>query len=113
MTTNTKVRALVLILSLLIVPIGPARTPPQAHKAQNVEEFLNQIWLMVAPIEIWCGPSRLGSATGFFFENDGKLYLVTNRHVVRQDDPARGEHTFPDKLTLLLHTNPQDCKAPR
>jgi hypothetical protein len=108
MVTNVKILVLVLSISLLLVSLSPAQSPPQARKAQSVEEFLNQIWLMVAPIEIWCGPSRLGSATGFFFENDGKLYLITNRHVVRQDDPVRGEHAFPDKLTLLLHTNPQD-----
>jgi hypothetical protein len=108
MTTNVKTLLLVLSFSLLLVSAGSGQTPPQQSKPQTMEQFLDQVWLMVAPIEMWCGPSKIGSATGFFFENDQKLYLVTNRHVVRQDDPARGEHTFPDKLTLLLHTNPLD-----
>jgi S1-C subfamily serine protease len=97
-------------LSILLPALASSQTPPpqQSNKPQTMEEFLDQVWLMVAPVEIWCGPTLVATATGFFFENDGKLYLVTNRHVVRQDDPARGEHTFPDKLTLLLHTNPQD-----
>jgi hypothetical protein len=108
MTTNVRASLLVLSISLLLVSVCPAQAPPEQSNVQTMEQFLDQIWLMVAPIEMWSGPSKLGSATGFFFENDGKLYLVTNRHVVRQDDPARGEHIFPDKLTLLLHTNPQD-----
>jgi len=104
--------SVVFVLSLLILlpTLAPSQTPPpqQDSKPTTLEEFLGQVWLMVAPIEIWCGPTLVGSATGFFFENDGKLYLITNRHVVRQDDSIRGEHTFPDKLTLLLHTAPQD-----
>lgn len=100
----------VLSLSILIPTLAPSQTPPQQNNKAplTMEEFLAQIWLMAAPIEIWCGPTLVGTATGFFFENDGRLYLVTNRHVVRQDDPIRGEHNFPDKLTLLLHTDPKD-----
>jgi S1-C subfamily serine protease len=100
----------VLVLSILLPTLAPSQISPpqQGNKPQTLEEFLGQVWLMVAPVEMWCGPTLVGTATGFFFENDGKLYLVTNRHVVRQDDPTRGEHTFPDKLTLLLHTDPQD-----
>jgi S1-C subfamily serine protease len=43
-------------------------------------------------------------ATGFFFTNENKLFLVTNRHVVRDDQ----NRLFPDKLRLRLHTNAQD-----
>jgi len=59
---------------------------------------------MVAPIEVWCGPSRIATATGFFFTNEEKLWLITNRHVVRDDE----RRLFPDKLRLRLHTNAQD-----
>jgi hypothetical protein len=65
---------------------------------------MDQVFLIVAPIEVWCGPSRIATATGFFFTNESKLYLVTNRHVVR-DELNR---LFPDKLRLRLHTNAQD-----
>ncbi len=59
---------------------------------------------MVTPTEQWCGPSLLGTATGFFFFNENRLYLVTNRHVVRDDD----KRYFPDKLRIKLHTNASD-----
>ena len=81
-----------------------AKVAPQNQPPQTLQQFVDQVFLMVTPIEIWCGPSRLGTATGFFFENDGKLFLVTNRHVVR----VEGEHFFPDKLRVRLHINSQD-----
>jgi S1-C subfamily serine protease len=83
------------IFLLLLIFAGTVVASSQntqgTQRAQNLEQFLNQVWLMVTPIEIWCGPTRVGTATGFFFENSGRLYLVTNRHVVRQDD----QHLFP------------------
>src|SRR5260370_29930438 len=83
-----------------LCPVGTAQTP----QAQSLQQFLDQVLLMVAPIEVWCGPSRIATATGFFFTNENKLYLVTNRHVVREDQ----NRLFPDKLRLRLHTNAQD-----
>lgn len=41
----------------------------------------------------------LTNASGFFFERDGRLFLVTSRHVVI-DEPS--EH-FPDRLEIELH----------
>jgi S1-C subfamily serine protease len=46
----------------------------------------------------------LTNATGFFFEREDRLYLVTARHVVR--DPATGHH--PDSLLIDLHSNPEN-----
>lgn len=45
------------------------------------------------------GPRGLTNASGFFFEREGRLYLVTNRHVLL-DQPTG--HT-PDRLTIDLH----------
>jgi hypothetical protein len=45
------------------------------------------------------------NATGFFFERDGRLYLVTARHVLR-DEP--GNHC-PDRLMIELHTDPDNA----
>jgi hypothetical protein len=42
------------------------------------------------------------NATGFFFERDGRLYLITNRHVVREETI---EHR-PESLDIVLHTDP-------
>jgi len=48
--------------------------------------------------------ARLTSATGFFFERDGRLYLVTSRHVLI--DEASGHH--PDRIEIELHTDPEN-----
>jgi len=46
----------------------------------------------------------LTNASGFFFERDGRLFLVTSRHVVT-DQASRH---FPDRIEIELHTNPQN-----
>ena len=43
----------------------------------------------------------LTGATGFFFERDGRLFLVTSRHVVF-DKPTRH---FPNRIELELHSD--------
>jgi S1-C subfamily serine protease len=43
----------------------------------------------------------LTNASGFLFERDGRLFLVTSRHVVF-DEPSGH---FPDRLQIELHTN--------
>lgn len=43
-------------------------------------------------------------ATGFFFKRDERLFLVSSRHVVR-DEPT-GHH--PDRITIELHTDPDN-----
>ncbi len=44
----------------------------------------------------------LTSATGFFYETDGRLFLVTNAHVLRDE---AGQHT-PDRIEIDLHHDP-------
>lgn len=43
----------------------------------------------------------LTNASGFFFETNGRLFLVTSRHVV-YDEPSGH---FPDRLQIELHTD--------
>jgi len=46
-------------------------------------------------------PCEIGSATGFFFKmNEGK-FLVTNRHVIIEEEG----HHYPDKLVIRVHTS--------
>ncbi|MCM5680662.1 serine protease [Schlegelella sp. S2-27] len=47
------------------------------------------------------GPRLLTGASGFFFERDTRLYLVTSGHVLL--DAKNGHH--PDRLEIELHTN--------
>jgi len=45
------------------------------------------------------------NATGFFFERDARLYLVTARHVLK--DEASDHH--PDSLLIELHVDPDNA----
>lgn len=44
----------------------------------------------------------LTNASSFFFKREGRLYLVTSRHVMH-DIPSRH---FPDRIEIELHTDP-------
>jgi len=51
------------------------------------------------------GPQGLlTNASGFFFERDDRLYLVTSRHVMC--DEVSGH--FPERIEIELHTNPRN-----
>lgn len=47
---------------------------------------------------------QLSRATGFFFERDDRLYLVTNRHVLF-DEPSGH---FPNRIEIDFHTDTED-----
>ena len=44
------------------------------------------------------------NASGFFFERDERLFLVTSRHVVMDE----GSHHLPDRLEIELHNDPEN-----
>ena len=46
-------------------------------------------------------PSSIGSATGFFFEYEKRIFLVTNRHVVVKEE----EEFYPDTLIVRIHAS--------
>jgi S1-C subfamily serine protease len=60
--------------------------------------------LTTARLSTFDGPRALTGATGFFFEREKRLYLVTSRHVVI-DEPSG--HT-PDRLEIELHVSAQN-----
>jgi hypothetical protein len=59
------------------------------------------VLLTVARVLTFAGTAPLTTATGFFFEAEGRLYLVSCRHVFI--DPASGHH--PDRIEIELHTD--------
>ena len=63
--------------------------------------MIESLFLTAARILTFEGPRGLTNASGFFFERDGRLFVVTSRHVVV--DKA-SEH-FPDRLEIELHYN--------
>ena len=56
--------------------------------------MIESLLLSVTRVSTLLGEQQLTSATGFFFERDGRLFLVTNRHVVLDE---ASDHR-PDRL---------------
>jgi len=66
--------------------------------------MIESLLLAVTRVTTLFGQQRLTNATGFFFERDDRLFVVTNRHVVL--DEASGHH--PDRLEIELHVAPEN-----
>ena len=64
--------------------------------------MIESLLLAVTRVTTLLGQRQLTNATGFFFEREDRLYLVTNRHVVLD---APSEH-YPDRLQIELHVDP-------
>lgn len=54
-------------------------------------------------------PHLLGTATGFFFKTYGAKFLVTNRHIVIDEEANH----FPDKLVIKVHTSRTEVAGSR
>jgi hypothetical protein len=61
--------------------------------------MIESILLTSVRIMTFHGRARLTNASGFFFERDGALFLVTSRHVLVDE----GSQHFPDRLEIELH----------
>jgi hypothetical protein len=66
--------------------------------------MIESLLLSVTRVSTLLGEQQLTSATGFFFERDGRLFLVTNRHVVLDE---ASDHR-PDRLLIELHVDPEN-----
>jgi hypothetical protein len=69
--------------------------------------MIDAVLLTAARVSTFEGDRPLTNASGFYFERDGRLYLVTSRHVM-VDEPSG--HT-PDRIELELHTDPANLAA--
>lgn len=76
-------------------------TPPIASNRRGSAEA---VLLTAARISTFAGARLLTGASGFFFRRHGRLYLVTNRHVLV--DESSGHH--PDRVEIELHTDVRD-----
>src|SRR6185436_5777278 len=63
--------------------------------------MIEPLLLTTARVSTFDGGRPLTGASGFFFERDGRLFLVTSRHVVI-DEPSKH---FPNRLEIELHTD--------
>lgn len=66
--------------------------------------MIDSILLSAAPVFTFSQQRQLTNATGFFFERDQRLFLVTSRHVMI-DEPSKH---FPDRIEIELHTQPDN-----
>ena len=63
--------------------------------------MIEPLLLTTARVSTFDGKRLLTGASGFFFERDERLFLVTSRHVL-MDKPTKH---FPSRLELELHTD--------
>ncbi|WP_084360565.1 S1 family peptidase [Hydrogenophaga palleronii] len=77
------------------VPEDPQTAVPAAH----IDAPVDPLFLSTPRVSTFHGLQPLTNASGFFFEREGRLYLVTSRHVVIDDV---SQH-FPDRLEIELH----------
>lgn len=66
--------------------------------------MIEPILLAATRISTFYRQQPLTNASGFFFERDARLFLVTSRHVL-VDEPS--QH-FPDRIEIELHVNPDN-----
>jgi len=63
--------------------------------------MIEPLLLTTTRVSTFDGTRPLTTASGFFFESEGRLFLVTSRHVV-VDAPS---HHFPNRIEIELHTD--------
>lgn len=66
---------------------------------------IENILLTTTAITTFSGGQALTNASGFFFENSGKLFLVTSRHVLIDEPSAH----FPDRIEIDLHIDQRNA----
>lgn len=72
-----------------------------------MSDSIEPVLLSCVRLETKSAERTLTNATGFFFERDTRLFVITCRHVVT--DPATGH--APDSLCLFVHTDPSNLAA--
>jgi S1-C subfamily serine protease len=68
----------------------------------NGQTTIEPLLLTTTRVQTFFGTQPLTGASGFFFEREGRLFLVTSRHVLI--DPPTNHH--PDRIEIELHTHP-------
>lgn len=69
------------------------------------DSLIESLLLAVTRVTTVLNKKEKTNATGFFFERDARLYLVTARHVLK--DEASDHH--PDSLLIELHVDPDNA----
>lgn len=69
---------------------------------EHEEQMIETLLLTTPHISTFNEQSLLTNATGFFFEREARLYLVTSHHVLF----GKASKHFPTRIEIELHTNP-------
>jgi hypothetical protein len=83
---------------------APTGAVPAQAGGASIE--ISELAFAVAQLECFDENTLIARATGFFYASGNALYLITNRHVVLDEN----EGHVPDKLKLLLHTDAADIR---
>ncbi len=83
-------------------PASGSATMPATPPAQRAP--IDSLLLAATRIATFEHQRGLTNATGFFFEREGRLYLVTSRHVLI-DKPSKH---FPNRIEIEIHTQARD-----
>ena len=67
--------------------------------------MIESLLLAVTHVTTTLNGAEITNATGFFFERDHRLYLVTARHVLRDEESGH----YPDGLLIELHVDPANA----
>jgi S1-C subfamily serine protease len=96
----------ILAASLLEPGFTGGRTPCRTDRVEVLARhgMVESILLSVSRVSTFLGSTPLTTASGFFFEREGRHFLVTSRHVL--SDPASSH--LPDRLEITLHVDPRD-----
>ena len=73
---------------------------PSSQDLSMIESLL----LAVTRVATMFGTQQLSNATGFFFQREERLFLITSRHVVLDED----SNHRPDRLAIELHIDPEN-----
>lgn len=74
------------------------------ERQERTRSLIDFLLLTTARICTFRQQTLLTSASSFFFEREERLFLVTSRHVVFDEQ----SHHLPDRVEIELHTDPEN-----
>src|SRR3954451_8193323 len=84
--------------------LGAASYSSSVAPSRYSRSMIEPLLLAATRVSTFDGNRALTAATGFFFERDERLFLVTSRHVLLDD--ASGHH--PDRVEITVHDDEVD-----
>lgn len=82
-------------------PAAPVNPPAINASPPRPAAPIDPLFLAAPHVSTFQGDQPLTNASGFFFERGERLFLVTSRHVVIDENTQH----FPDRLVIELHTD--------